>query len=90
MTRLVTHSASCHQRSSVWNGAGAFLFGALFALAFCPYSAPLYFGVLIPLAFKSAGGWTFSFSFGATLALSMAVIGLSFPETIILCRVLRP
>jgi len=46
--------------------------------------------VLIPLAFKSAGGWTFLFSFGATLALRMAVIGLSLPETIILRRVLKP
>ena len=35
---------------------GAFLLGALFAVAFCPYSAVLFFGVLIPLALKSAGG----------------------------------
>jgi hypothetical protein len=35
---------------------GGFLLGALFALAFCPYSAVLFFGVLIPLALKSTGG----------------------------------
>jgi len=29
---------------------GAFLLGALFALAFCPFSAVLFFGMLLPLA----------------------------------------
>jgi cytochrome c-type biogenesis protein len=33
-----------------WGMIGGFLLGALFALAFCPYSALLFFGVLIPLA----------------------------------------
>jgi cytochrome c biogenesis protein CcdA len=37
---------------------GGFLLGALFALAFCPYSAIIFFGVLIPLALKSSGGVT--------------------------------
>jgi len=32
---------------------GAFLLGVLFALAFCPYSGVLFFGVLIPLTLKS-------------------------------------
>ena len=31
---------------------GAFLLGVLFALAFCPFSAVLFFGMLIPLALK--------------------------------------
>ena len=39
-----------------WGMIGGFLLGALFALAFCPYSAVLFFGVLIPLSLKSAGG----------------------------------
>jgi len=39
-----------------WGMLGGFFLGALFALAFCPYSAVLFFGVLIPLALKSAGG----------------------------------
>jgi cytochrome c biogenesis protein CcdA len=37
-------------------GLGAFLLGALFALAFCPYSAVLFFGALMPLVIKSSGG----------------------------------
>ena len=35
---------------------GALLLGMLFALAFCPYSGVLFFGILIPLVLKSAGG----------------------------------
>lgn len=33
---------------------GSLLLGALFALAFCPYSGVLFFGALIPLTIKSA------------------------------------
>lgn len=35
---------------------GAFLLGILFALAFCPISAVLFFGILIPLALKFSDG----------------------------------
>jgi cytochrome c-type biogenesis protein len=35
---------------------GGFLLGMLFALAFCPFSAVLYFGMLIPLALKAHDG----------------------------------
>lgn len=35
---------------------GAFLIGAVFALAFCPYSGALYFGMLIPITISSIDG----------------------------------
>lgn len=35
---------------------GSFLLGALFALAFCPYSGALFFAMLIPMTLSSAGG----------------------------------
>ena len=35
---------------------GSFLLGVLFALAFCPFSAVLFFGMLIPLALKYSDG----------------------------------
>lgn len=35
---------------------GSFLLGCLFALAFCPYSGALYFGMLIPLTLTSPFG----------------------------------
>ncbi len=35
---------------------GAFLIGVVFALAFCPYSGALYFGMLIPMTIASSSG----------------------------------
>lgn len=35
---------------------GALVLGILFALAFCPYSGALYFGMLIPMTISSASG----------------------------------
>jgi cytochrome c biogenesis protein CcdA len=36
--------------------AGSFLLGVVFALAFCPFSAVLFFAMLIPLALKAGDG----------------------------------
>ncbi len=35
---------------------GSFLLGALFALAFCPYSGALFFAILIPMTLAANGG----------------------------------
>ncbi len=35
---------------------GSFLIGVVFALAFCPYSGALYFGVLIPMTIADSNG----------------------------------
>ena len=35
---------------------GSFLLGVVFALAFCPYSGALYFGMLIPMTVSSVSG----------------------------------
>ncbi|MDD5086943.1 MAG: aromatic aminobenezylarsenical efflux permease ArsG family transporter, partial [Candidatus Nanoarchaeia archaeon] len=35
---------------------GSFLLGVVFALAFCPFSAVLFFGMLIPIALKAGDG----------------------------------
>lgn len=35
---------------------GSFLLGVVFALAFCPYSGALYFGMLIPMTISSSSG----------------------------------
>lgn len=55
---------------------GGFLLGALFALAFCPYSAALFFGVLIPLALKSAGGVTLPAVYAIGTGLPVLVFGV--------------
>ena len=39
-----------------WGFLDAVLLGLVFALAFCPYSGVLYFGMLIPLTITSASG----------------------------------
>jgi len=58
-----------------WGMIGGFLLGALFALAFCPYSAVLFFGVLIPLALKSTGGVILPAVFAIGTGLPVLVFG---------------
>ena len=48
--------ASLGGKVAGWGMIGGFLLGVIFAFAFCPYSAVLFFGALIPIALKSAGG----------------------------------
>lgn len=55
---------------------GGFLLGVLFALAFCPYSALLFFGVLIPLALKSTGGVTLPAVYAIGTGLPVLVFGI--------------
>lgn len=47
--------SSRFQERSKFSYWDVFLLGALFALAFCPYSGVLYFGMLIPLTISSSG-----------------------------------
>jgi len=39
-----------------WGYWDAILLGMIFALAFCPYSGVLYFGMLVPMTIASASG----------------------------------
>ena len=55
---------------------GGFLLGVLFALAFCPYSALIFFGVLIPLALKSAGGVALPAVYAIGTGLPVLVFGI--------------
>ena len=48
--------AALGSKVASWGMIGGFLLGVIFALAFCPYSAVLFFGALIPIALKSTGG----------------------------------
>jgi len=54
---------------------GAFLLGVIFALAFCPYSAIIFFGVLLPLAFKSTGGVMMPAVFAIGTGLPVIIFG---------------
>jgi cytochrome c biogenesis protein CcdA len=68
------------EKVSHWGMVGGFLMGILFALAFCPYSAILYFGVLIPIAFKATGGIALPAVFAIGTGLPVLIFGtaLSF------------
>ena len=56
---------------------GAYLLGVVFSLAFCPTLFWLFFGLTVPLALRSAGGWSFAglFAIGSSLPL-LAVAAL--------------
>ncbi|MDD2797733.1 MAG: aromatic aminobenezylarsenical efflux permease ArsG family transporter [Bacteroidales bacterium] len=59
-----------------WGYVDALLLGMVFALAFCPYSGVLYFGMLIPMTITSATGLYLPFVFA--LATGIPVILLSW------------
>ena len=44
------------QKKNRWGYFDAILLGLVFALAFCPYSGVLYFGMLVPMTVASASG----------------------------------
>ena len=56
------------------NYLNALLLGVLFALAFCPYSAVLYFGGLIPLTLASPTGLLLPPVFAVTTGLPVIVV----------------
>jgi cytochrome c-type biogenesis protein len=77
---------------------GAFLLGALFALAFCPYSGALFFGMLVPMTIKSGLAMPVLFSVGTGLpviifafviAYSMEKVGMYFKAITKIEKVMR-
>jgi len=67
--------SSIGEKVADWGMIGGFLLGVLFALAFCPYSAVLFFGLLIPLALKSTAGVTLPAIFAIGTGLPVLVFG---------------
>jgi len=67
-----------HQNRLVESGApGAFLLGFIFALAFCPVSAALFFGSLIPLALNSKAGTLLPFIYGVGTGLPVLIFAVA-------------
>ena len=58
-------------RGKYW---GALLMGMIFALAFCPYSGVLYFGMLIPLTISQADGLILPVVFAIATGLPVIII----------------
>lgn len=55
-------------------GFGALVLGILFALAFCPSSGVLYFGMLIPMSVSASGGYFFPILFAIATALPVLLV----------------
>ena len=66
-----------HNKLAQAGAPGAFILGAVFALAFCPVSAALFFGSLIPLALQSRIGITLSFIYGVGTGLPVLVFAVA-------------
>lgn len=58
-------------KKNYWN---AFLLGVLFALAFCPYSGVLYFGILIPMTIAAPSGLLLPPVFAIATGLPVIII----------------
>ena len=73
----VSLSQKQHNKLAESGAGGAFLLGFIFALAFCPISAALYFGSLIPLAINSKSGIVLPFIYGIGTGLPVLVFAVA-------------
>jgi cytochrome c-type biogenesis protein len=72
-------SDSLQDRAQSWGTWGAGLLGMIFALTFCPVSAALFFGSLVPLALK-ADSWVVMpalYGIGTGLPVALFSIGMA-------------
>ena len=67
--------ASMGNKIAGWGVLGGLPLGALFALGFCPYSAMLFFAVLIPLALKVQEGYSLPALFAVGTGLPVLIFG---------------
>ncbi|MFH1829016.1 MAG: aromatic aminobenezylarsenical efflux permease ArsG family transporter [Nanoarchaeota archaeon] len=61
---------------------GAFLLGVIFALAFCPFSAVLFFGMLIPLALKAEDGLIIPAVFAFATGLPVIIFSIILVKSV--------
>ena len=63
------------QASGSWTQGvlGAFILGVLFAMAFCPTSGMLYFGMLIPMSAVESGGYVLPMVYAIATSLPVLV-----------------
>jgi sulfite exporter TauE/SafE len=74
-------SLSCEKQTALADSGikGTFALGVIFALSFCPISAALFFGSLIPLALNNKLGIIFPFLYGIGTGLPVMIfaVGIS-------------
>jgi cytochrome c biogenesis protein CcdA len=66
-----------HNKLAESGAPGAFLLGFIFALAFCPISAALFFGSLIPLAINNKAGVLLPFIYGVGTGLPVLIFAVA-------------
>lgn len=66
-----------HNKLAESGAGGAFLLGSVLALAFCPISAALFFGSLIPLAINSKSGIVLPFIYGIGTGLPVLLFAVA-------------
>lgn len=66
----LTEKMENKSNSGFW---GVLLLGIVFALAFCPYSGVLYFGMLIPMTVSSASGLLLPVSFAIATGIPVII-----------------
>ncbi len=66
-----------HHKLAESGAPGAFLLGFIFALAFCPVSAALFFGSLIPLALNHPTGAVLPFIYGIGTGLPVLAFAVA-------------
>ena len=57
---------------------GSFLLGAFFAMAFCPYSGALFFGMLMPLTIQAGLHLPLAYSMGTALPVVLFAIVIAY------------
>jgi len=70
------------EKKSSWRFTDAVLLGIVFALAFCPVSGVLYFGLLIPMTVVSAKGLYLPLVFAIGTAIPVIIFAWIFAYTV--------
>jgi cytochrome c-type biogenesis protein len=70
------------ERRKRWRYIDAVLLGMVFALAFCPYSGVLYFGMLVPLTVSSASGLYLPVIFAIATGVPVIIIAWVLAYTV--------
>jgi cytochrome c biogenesis protein CcdA len=70
------------QKKTRWNYFDAVLLGLVFALAFCPYSGVLYFGMLVPLTIASQSGFYLPIVFAIATGIPVIIFAWIIAYTI--------
>jgi cytochrome c biogenesis protein CcdA len=70
------------QNKQRWTYFDAVLLGLVFALAFCPYSGVLYFGMLVPMTVTSASGLYLPLVFAIATGIPVIIIAWLLAYTV--------